>query len=66
MSKGRKRPDSERAEAVRLRKHGMTPASIARRLEVPAKTVSGWLRNVHRIDWPPLHRPLKWEIKKEA
>ena len=56
-----------REEAIRLRKHGMTPASISRRMGIPAMTIGRWVRHVHRIDWPPLHRPLKWEIvKKEA
>ena len=60
--KGVRRSEDERAEVIKLCRLGRTQASVARRLGIPARTVSGWMDGIKVVHWPPLNRPLKWEI----
>ena len=61
MPKGHPRSKKEKEKALELYKR-TSVTGVARILGIPRNTVSTWTRNVHKVDWPKMDTPLKWEI----
>ena len=61
MPKGHPGSKKDKERALELYKR-TSVTRVAKIMGIPHTTISTWVRDVHKVKWPKMDTPLKWEI----